>query len=125
MQNRETAKKIDQNRKPLAKPLKPFNSSSHSSYQNPNRSRAGSKKWSVHRFRNYSRSVEVHNFRPDRGETGTQKGKYSNHIAYQISKPISTFNENGKPNAKKNQQTTKYTKTERPKVSGTKNEKLI
>ena len=57
--------------------------------------------------------MEAHNFRLDRGETGTKKGKYSNHIAYQIRKPanpqtISIF-ENVKPNAKKNQQTTKYT----------------
>ena len=35
-----------------------------------------------------ARSVEAHNCRSDRGDTGTQIGKTENHIGFQICKPI-------------------------------------
>ena len=47
--------------------------------------------------------MEARNYRPDQRETGTQIGqigKTENRIGYQIQKPVSTFRENQKPNAK-------------------------
>ena len=51
-----------------------------------------------------SRSVEGRTCRSDRRETGNQIGqigKTENSIGYQIWKPVNTFRENRKPNAKK------------------------
>ena len=61
-------------------------------------------------LRCYSRSVEAHNCRSDRRETGTQigqRGKTENCIGYQIRKPVNIFRENRKPNAKKRKMNTK------------------
>ena len=47
-------------------------------------------------FSGYSRSVEAHNCRSDRRETGTQIGhigKTENRIGYQIRKPVTIFRE--------------------------------
>ena len=79
---------------------------SHLSYQIPNRSDTVSDKWSIGRFRGYSRSVEALNCRSDREETRSQVGKTENHIGYQIWEAIGCccvfFNENRKLSAKKN-----------------------
>ena len=53
-------------------------------------------------FSGYSRSVEAHNCRSDRRETGTQIGhigKIENRIGYQIRKPVTIFRGNRKPYA--------------------------
>ena len=52
-------------------------------------------------FRGYERPVEAKNCRLNRIGTGIQIGKTENHIRYQIQKPMSIFDENRKPNAKK------------------------
>ena len=74
---------------------------SHPSYQNPNRTYTVSDKWSMPRFRGYSRSVEVHHCRSDRGETGTQKEKSKTTSDTKSENSLVVFYENRKPNAKK------------------------
>ena len=74
---------------------------SHPSYQNPNRTYTVSDKWSMPRFRGYSRSVEVHHCRSDRGETGTQKEKSKTTSDTKSKNSLVVFYENRKPNAKK------------------------
>ena len=72
---------------------------SHPSYQNSHPSITVSNKWSIYKFRSYSRSVEAQNRRSDRRETGTQRAKAENYIGYQTGKPISVFYDYRKPKA--------------------------
>ena len=60
-------------------------------------------RWQVKQngFRGYERPVEAKNCRLNRIGTGIQIGKTENHIRYQIRKPMSIFDEDRKPNAKK------------------------
>ena len=54
-------------------------------------------------FSCYSRSMEAHNCRSDRRETGTPTSsnrKTENRIEFQIRKSVNIFRENRKPNAK-------------------------
>lgn len=82
----------------------------HPSYQNPLRSDTVSDKCNLQRFRDYSRSVEAHNWHSHWGKTRTEMGKTVNHIGYQISESHYVFffsfsfffsTENRKPNPKK------------------------
>ena len=74
---------------------------SYPNYQNPNRTYTVSDKWSMPRFRGFSRSVEVHHCRSDRGETGAQKEKSKTTSDTKSENSLVVFYENRKPNAKK------------------------
>ena len=103
IQNRKTAKKIRSKPKTACKTVK-TDKFSHLTYKHSNRSDtwhvvSDGDKWSIQRFRGFSRSVEAHNCHSDQRETETQIAKTENRIGYQIWKHISVFNEYRKPSA--------------------------
>ena len=94
---------------------------SYPNYQNPNRTYTVSDKWSMPRFRGYSRSVEVHHCLSDRGETGAQKEKSKTTSDTKSENSLVVFYEKYK--MLKNGNPHMNTKTEKPEFFGTKNRK--
>ena len=78
-------------------------------------------KWSIQRFRGNSRSVEAHNGRLNRRETGIQIGKSENHIGNQIWRPIrQVFMTKTENYMLKDGKSIMNTQSEKPKFFGTK-----